>query len=95
MSNYISKVYQSQANNFFQGINEVIGNFFLQPSKFVIYLIWGLIFLGVFSVFWAFFLRVNNNIKTGELISRLFICGILFYILVLVTNILDISLRVK
>ncbi len=81
-------------DEFFFGISDFLFDFTQNTDSYVMYIIWGLLFLGVFSIFWAFFLRINKNIKTGELISRLFVSFALFYFLWLVTNMLNVDLTV-
>lgn len=79
-------------DDFFSNVSDFLKDFTLNTDNYVMYVIWGLLFLGVFSIFWGFFLRVNKNIKTGELISRLFVSFALFYFLWLVMNLLNINL---
>ncbi len=81
-------------DEFFFGVSDFLLDFTQNTDSYVMYIIWGLLFLGVFSIFWAFFLRINKNIKTGELISRLFVSFVLFYFLWLVTNMLNVDLTV-
>ena len=82
-------------DDFFDRVTDIILDFTQSTESYVMYIIWGLVFLGVFSIFWAFFLRINKNIKTGELISRLFISFVLFYFLWLLMKLLDIDLTIK
>ena len=82
-------------DEYFGEISEFLIDFSKNTNKYILYILWGLLLLGVFIIFWAFFLRVNKNIKTGELISRLFISIVLFYFVWLVTNILNINLIVS
>ncbi|UYP46550.1 hypothetical protein NEF87_002835 [Candidatus Lokiarchaeum ossiferum] len=79
-------------DDFFSNVSDFLIDFTLNTDSYIMYVIWGLLFLGVFSIFWGFFLRVNKNIKTGELISRLFVSFALFYFLWLVMNLLNIDL---
>ena len=79
-------------DKFFNDLIEFFGNFSSNIDEYTVKIFWILLFFGVLSVFWAFFLRINRNIKTGELISRLIISFSLFFILWFLTKILDIDL---
>ncbi len=81
--------------DFFEGVNRLITNFTSNTDYYIIVVIWILLFFGVYSIFWAFFLRVNNNIKTGDLISRLLISCLLFYFLWFIIDLLHINIVVN
>ena len=59
--------------------NNIVSDIFYHSESYITYLIGLLLLLGIFNIFWAFFLRVNKNIRTSDLINKLLISGLLFY----------------
>ncbi len=79
-------------NGYVDWVNTFISNIFYESKSYVRYLIWLLILLGVFNIFWGFFLRVNKNIRTSDLINRLFISGVLFYFVWFLNSLLGVNI---
>ena len=74
------RIFISLVNNeFFENFGDQFMKFLRNIDQIIPYLIWGMLFIGIFNILWAFFLRLNREIKTSDLLSRLIIAFILFF----------------
>jgi uncharacterized membrane protein len=76
----------------FSNFSQRVLDFLTHMDSYIIYMVWALIVLGVFAVVWAFFQRVNHEMKTSAFISRIFLSFLSFYAAWLITKVLQISL---
>lgn len=78
--------------DFFSRFGDKFMEFITNIDQVIPYLIWGLLFLGIFNIFWAFFLRINKELKIGELFSRLIVAFMLFYVVYLLLTMFSFEL---
>lgn len=78
--------------DFFSKFSSNFVKFVSNIDQIIPYLIWGLLFIGIFNILWAFFLRLNRDIKTSELVSRLTVAFILFYVVYLILTMFSFEL---
>lgn len=74
------------------GIFHLLGTISSDPDFILRCMLWLLLLFGVFQVFWAFYLKFNRNIKSGEFIERLVYCAILFVCLFLTLDYIGINM---
>ena len=80
------------SDDVFLGFSNLILDFFQNIDHYVVYLLRGLLFLGVFSIFWTFFQKFNHELKTSVFISRLFANFLIFYAAWILSRILNVPL---
>ncbi len=79
-------------NVIFRKFSQFLLDFIQNIDYYIILLIWGLIFLGVFSFFWTFFQKINSELKTSAFIARLFISFLIFYVVWMLSIMLNLKL---
>lgn len=76
----------------FRKFSQFLLDFIQNIDYYIILLLWGLVFLGVFSFFWTFFQKINSELKTSAFIARLFISFLIFYVIWMLSTILNIKM---